>query len=148
MSFIIFIVHHLKPLPVENKYLHAQTTSVILSAYFKVYNTLGCGFLEKVYQHAMCIEFRKRGIPCIPSTNVCVYYEGEEVGHYVTDIIVDNVVIVELKAAEGLREEHEAQLTNYLKATDIEVGLLLNFGKHPEYKRKIFSKEYKNHRNG
>ncbi len=132
----------------ENSYLHSKITGAILSAYFKVYNTLGYGFLEKVYQNAMRIELRKSGMECIAGSNIWVYYEDEEVGYYVADLIIDRSVIVELKAAESLREEHEAQLTNYLKATDIEVGLLLNFGKRPEYKRKVFSREYKTHRPG
>lgn len=130
----------------ESNLIHSRTTAAIISAYYKVFNTLGYGFLEKVYQNAMKIELRKMGLYAVPNTNVIVYYDGEEVGHYVTDLIVENLVIVELKASESLREEHEAQLTNYLKATDIEVGLLLNFGQHPEVKRKVFTKEYKKHR--
>jgi GxxExxY protein len=133
---------------VENSYLHSKITGAILSAYFKVYNTLGYGFLERVYQNAMKIEFRKLGMECIAGTNIWVYYEDEQVGYYVADLIIEKSVIIELKAAESLKEEHEAQLINYLRATDIEVGLLLNFGKRPEYKRKVFSKEYKTHHPG
>jgi GxxExxY protein len=74
-----------------------------------------------------------------------VYYDEKPVGDYYADIIVNDLVIIELKAAENLCEEHENQLVNYLKATDIEVGILLNFGKEPQFKRKVFSSEYKNH---
>ena len=130
----------------ETKYLHSDITSDILKAFFKVYNTLGYGFLEKVYQNAMCIELRKMGYECIPNSGVHVYYEDEEVGYYSSDLVINKIVIAELKAKEALREEHEAQLTNYLKATDIEVGMLLNFGMRPEYKRKVFSAEFKSHR--
>lgn len=82
---------------------------------------------------------------CNSQVQIKVYYEEYEVGFYVADIIVNDCVIIEVKAAESLCEEHEAQLTNYLRATDIEVGILLNFGKNAEFKRKVFSKEFKNH---
>ncbi len=127
----------------ETKYLHSDITSDILKAFFKVYNALGYGFLEKVYQNAMCIELRKMGYECVANFGIKVYFENEEVGYYSSDIVVNKIVIAELKAKEALREEHEAQLTNYLKATDIEVGMLLNFGPRPEYKRKVFSAQYK-----
>jgi len=128
-----------------NNYLHSELTSLIIQCFYRVYNTLGYGFLEKVYENAMLIELRHRGLSCLPQVSVDVYYGESRVGFYVADIIVENCVIIELKAAETLCEEHEAKLTNYLRATDIEVGILLNFGKKPELKRKIFSTEYKNH---
>ena len=117
--------------------LHSEITEKIIKAFFKVYNTLGYGFLEKVYENALIIELKKIGFHISQQYNIKVYYDGKIVGDYFADIIVDNNVIVELKAAEGLREEHQTQLINYLKATDKEVGLLLNFGKIPEFKRAI-----------
>jgi GxxExxY protein len=106
-----------------------------------VYNSLGYRFLERVYEGAMFIELKNRGFYVKRQSQVDVYYEGSQVGSYFADLIVEDSVIVELKAAEGMREEHEAQLINYLKATEIEVGMLLNFGKRPEVRRKIFSND-------
>ena len=126
-----------------NKYLHSDLTDRIIKAYYNVYNKLGYGFLEKVYESSMMIELDKFGLDCEKQKPIDVYYDDKKVGEYFADIIVNKKVIIELKASENLCEEHECQLTNYLKATDIEVGLLLNFGKKPELKRKVFSKEFK-----
>ena len=130
----------------KEKYLHSELTGKILKAYYKVYNKLGYGFLEKVYENAMCIELRKQGFMVQQQQPINVYYEEEEVGEYFADILVNETVILELKAADKLAYEHECQLVNYLKATDIEVGLLLNFGTKPEQKRKVFTNEKKQHR--
>lgn len=119
--------------------LHGEITDKTIKAFYKVNNTLGFGFLEKVYENAMAIELCKMGCTVFKQRNIKVYYEREEIGGYYADLLVDDLVIVELKAAESLSKEHEAQLTNYLKATSIEVGLLLNFGKKAEFKRKIFT---------
>ncbi|MCF8459736.1 MAG: GxxExxY protein [Flavobacteriales bacterium] len=119
--------------------LHSEITGTILECFFKVYNSLGYGFLEKVYERALVIELRHSGLECSVQYPIKVYYEGEIVGDYFADIMVEGKVIVELKAADVLCEEHEFQLINYLKATDVEVGLLLNFGTKPQYKRKVFS---------
>jgi GxxExxY protein len=124
--------------------LYQDTTEKIIKAFYKVNNTLGYGFLEKVYENAMAIELRKMGFKVLQQANIKVYYENEEVGDYYADLLVENQVIVELKAAESLGKDHEAQLINYLKATRIEVGLLLNFGKKAEFKRKVFSNKRKN----
>jgi len=117
---------------------HKELTEKIINIFYRVYNTLGYGFLEKVYENAMMIEFKREGIPAVFQSPIRVFYEGEAIGEYYADILVDNKVIVEIKAAKQLVEENEAQLLNYLKATDIEVGLLLNFGPKPEVKRKAF----------
>ena len=118
-------------------------TRQILRAYYNVYNTLGYGFLEKVYENAMVLELNELGLHGRRQVPIKVYYAAEQVGDYFADIIVEDVVILELKAAEALCEEHELQLVNYLRATKIEYGLLLNFGKKPEIKRKIFENKYK-----
>ena len=123
--------------------LHSEITDKIIKAFYKVYNELGYGFLEKVYENAMVIELRKFGFKVIKQKNIKVYYDNEEVGEYFADILVNNIIIIELKSAENLCEEHEAQLINYLKATEIEVGLLINFGKKPEFCRKIFTNDQK-----
>jgi GxxExxY protein len=117
---------------------HADITELIIKAFYTVYNALGYGFLEKVYRSALAIELRKLGLEVIPEARIAVHYDGEVVGEYFADLMVAGVVIVELKASKNLQDEHEAQLLNYLKATDCEVGLLLNFGPKPEIKRKAF----------
>lgn len=119
--------------------LHGELTSKIIRAFFRINDKLGYGFLEKVYENAMLVELRDNGLQVEKQKNIKVYYKGYEVGDYYADLIVNNLVIVELKATETLSEEHEAQLINYLRSTRIEVGLLLNFGKKAEFKRKIFT---------
>ncbi len=122
-----------------DNYKHTEITEKIIKAFFNVYNKLGFGFLEKVYENALMIELRKFDLNPQRQFPIKVLFDDIEVGNYFADIIVNEVVIIELKAAEGLVEEHENQLVNYLKATEIEVGLLLNFGKTPQFKRKVFS---------
>ncbi|MDP8227337.1 MAG: GxxExxY protein [Candidatus Celaenobacter polaris] len=121
------------------KYINSELTEDIISCFYKVYNTLGYGFLEKVYENAMKIELEKKGFSIESQKSIQVIYTGEIVGKYFADIIVNNMIILEIKANDVLVEENEIQLINYLKATNLEVGLLLNFGKKPEIKRKIFS---------
>ncbi|MCF8463672.1 MAG: GxxExxY protein [Flavobacteriales bacterium] len=123
--------------------LHTEITGKILEAFFNVYHEMGYGFLEKVYENAMLVELDELGLVCRSQQPISVFYKGKNVGEYFADILVENKVIVELKAVEAIRDEHEAQLINYLRATNIEVGLLINFGKKPEYKRKVFSNNRK-----
>lgn len=123
----------------SDNYKHSGITEKIIKAFFVVYNTLGYRFLEKVYQNAMFIELMSMDLFVQRQKQIKVYYEGKEVGEYFADLLVEDCVMVELKAAESLCEEHEFQLINYLKATEIEVGLLLNFGKRSEVQRKVFS---------
>lgn len=123
--------------------LHKEITEKIIKAYYKVYNTLGYGFLEKVYENAMAIELRKMGLEVKCQYPITVYYESEIVGEYFADLIVNDIVVIVLKASKSLLEEHECQLINYLKATKIELGLVLNFGKEAEYKRKVFMNKFK-----
>jgi GxxExxY protein len=123
----------------SDNYKHSEITDKIIRAYYNVCNSLGFGFLEKVYENAMHIELKSMGLLVERQRKIKVYYEGTEVGEYFADLAVTECVIIELKAAESICEEHEFQLINYLKATEMEVGLLLNFGKKPEIKRKVFS---------
>ncbi|MBE9576612.1 GxxExxY protein [Flavobacterium proteolyticum] len=127
--------------------LHQDLTSLILKTFYEVYNELGYGFLEKVYQNALLIELRKNGLEATPNKKIKVYYKGENVGDYYVDIIVNDTIILELKAADYIVEEFENQLLNYLKGTDCEIGLLLNFGKKPEFRRKIYENKRKNRKN-
>jgi GxxExxY protein len=125
------------------QYLHQDLTDKIIKAFYNVYNNLGYGFQEKVYENSMMIELKSMGLFCIKQKAISVYYKGFIVGEYFADIIVENKVIIELKAAEGIVDAQQAQLLNYLRATEIEVGLLLNFGKTPQIKRQIFENKYK-----
>jgi GxxExxY protein len=126
--------------------LHADVTDGIIKAFYKVYNSLGYGFLERVYENALLIELTSSGFQAVQQLPIQVFYEQQLVGEYFADILVNDLVILELKAAENIRDEHIAQLTNYLKATGKEVGLLLNFGVKPEFKRIVFSNSFKNPR--
>ena len=123
--------------------LHQEVTGKIIRAFYTVYNTLGYGFLEKVYENALAHELAKQGLEARQQVPVRVYYDGLSVGEYWADMVVEGCVIVELKAAESLRPEHAAQLVNYLKATEMEVGLLFNFGPKPEFTRKLFTNDRK-----
>lgn len=117
---------------------YKELTDKIIKIFYKVYNKLGYGFLERIYENAMMIEFKRESIPAVSQSAIKVFYEDEIIGEYFADILVDDKVIVEIKAAKNIVVENEAQLLNYLKATNIEVGLLLNFGPKPEVKRKVF----------
>jgi GxxExxY protein len=130
----------------NTNYLHSDLTSIIIKAFYNVYNTLGYGFLEKVYENSMMIELKKQGLECKRQHPIEVFYENENVGDYFADILVENKVIVELKASKKIIPKYEAQLVNYLRATNIEVGLLLNFGKKAKLKRRVLTEDYKNHK--
>jgi GxxExxY protein len=119
-------------------YKHQELTEKIIKAAQNVHNTLGYGFLEKVYHNAMVLELRKMGLEVAPEKPILVYYDGQIVGEYFADVVVADKVILEIRAVQVLNAAYEAQLVNYLKATNIDVGLLLNFGKSLEVKRKIF----------
>jgi GxxExxY protein len=118
--------------------LHKEITDRILKAFYNVYNKMGFGFSEKVYENSMYIELKKLGLKPVRQKRIDVYYDGQHVGEYYADILVNECVILELKAATGIIAEHEAQLLNYLRATDAEVGFLLNFGEKPQFRRMVF----------
>jgi len=127
----------------ENEILEKELTGKIIKAFYNVYNTLGNGFLEKVYERAMIIELNKFGLKSERQKPINVLYDGEDVGEYFADILVEKKVIVELKAIEKILKSHETQLYNYIKATNIEVGLLLNFGEEAKFKRMVFENKFK-----
>lgn len=118
--------------------LHKQLSGEILKTFYDVYNELGYGFLERVYQNAMYLELKARGFEVEAQKKIAVNYKGIEVGDYYADLIVNDTIILELKASAYIVDEFEYQLLNYLKATRCEVGLLLNFGREPEFVRKVF----------
>jgi len=119
-------------------YKHQELTQRIIKAAQNVHNALGYGFLEKVYHNALVLELRKMGLGVASEKPISVCYDGQIIGEYFADIVVAERVILEVKAVQAVNPAHEAQLVNYLKATNIDVGLLLNFGKSLEVKRKIF----------
>lgn len=123
--------------------INKDVTDKVLRAFYNVYNELGFGFAEKVYENSLLVELKSMGINCANQVPVKVYYKGEHVGLYFADIIVSERVILEIKAAANIAPEHEAQLFNYLKATDIETGLVLNFGAQPQFRRKVFGNSLK-----
>ena len=120
---------------------HQEITQAIIGAAFKVHNTLGNGFLEKVCENALAVELKQADLDVVQQRPIKVYYGDVHVGDYVADLVVEGKVIVETKAGRTLDPAHEAQLINYLKATGIEVGLLLNFGDRVAHKRKIFDRQ-------
>lgn len=125
---------------------HKDVTETILHAFYKiVYPQLGYGFLEKVYENAMAVALTSMGLKVEPQVEILVYFQNQVVGEYFADLVVNEAVIVELKAASRLSPEHEAQLLNYLRATPYEVGLLLNFGPKPDFKRKAYDNYRKTH---
>jgi GxxExxY protein len=124
-------------------YKHSDLTEQIIGAFYAVYSALGYGFLEKVYVKALMIELKNRGMDPCDELPIHVYYAGQLVGEYFADIVVNDLVILEIKATKGVASEHEAQLLNYLKATPYEVGLILNFGPKPETKRRSFDNSRK-----
>lgn len=121
-----------------------ELTEVIIGAFYDVYNALGYGFLERVYENALKHELKKRGLRVESQKPIKVYYDGVIVGEYFADLFVEDSVLLELKSAEKIRMEHEMQLFHYLKAMKIELGLLLNFGPKPEIKRKLWTNQKNN----
>jgi GxxExxY protein len=123
--------------------LHEELTDIIIKTFYEVYNELGYGFLERVYQNSLYLELKSKGLKVEAQKKIEVYYKGIEVGQYYADLIVEDLIILELKAADCIVKEFENQILNYLKGTNCEVGLLLNFGVKPEFKRKIFENNRK-----
>jgi len=128
----------------ENDVLIPQELiDIILTQFYRIYNDLGYGFLERVYQNALYFALVEQGLKCEAEKPIKVFHDGHVVGDYRADLLVENCVILELKACEELNTAHEAQLINYLKATEIEVGYLLNFGKKAKFSRKVYSNKRK-----
>jgi GxxExxY protein len=122
---------------------HKETTDSILKSFYEVYNELGDGFLESVYENALYIVLTEHGLHVERQKDISVFFRGNRIGDFKADLIVDEKVLIELKAVRTLDHAHEAQLINYLKAANIEVGLLLNFGRKPEFKRFIYNNKRK-----
>ena len=127
----------------NNELIPQELVDIVLKQFYRVYNDLGYGFLERVYQNALYFALVEQGLKCETEKPIKVYHDGHVVGDYRADILVEDCVILELKACEELNPAHETQLINYLKATEIEVGYLLNFGKKAKFSRKVFSNKRK-----
>jgi GxxExxY protein len=116
---------------------HGLITDQILGVFYDVYNELGFGFLESVYHRSLVLALESAGLKVCSRVAIPVWFRGHQVGSFEADLMVEDCVLLELKAARSLDSSHHAQLMNYLRATEIEVGLLLNFGERPEFKRVI-----------
>jgi GxxExxY protein len=125
---------------------YEETTENIIGVFYEVYNELGNGFLESVYEQAMTIALSEAGLQVVRQSPITVHFRGQVVGDFRADLLVNNQVIVELKAVRAIERAFEAQLMNYLRATNIEVGLLMNFGPKPEFKRFIYDNDRKSRR--
>jgi GxxExxY protein len=122
---------------------HKELTETIIGVFYEVYNELGHGFLESVYERAFDVALKAKDLEVLRQIDVPVWFRGQKVGDFVADILVNKCVLLELKAARTLDTAHEAQLLNYLRATEIEVGLLFNFGIKPEFRRLVFENSRK-----
>ncbi|MBX9583073.1 MAG: GxxExxY protein [Gemmataceae bacterium] len=130
----------------DEEFLHARLTETVIGVYYDVYNELGYGFLESVYHNAMVLALRQKGLTVGSKVPVPVWFRGQLVGDFEVDVLVEDAVLLELKSARALDSAHEAQTLNYLRATPVEVGLLMNFGPKPQFKRFAFSNARKRHR--
>ena len=119
--------------------LYPEVSEQIIKSFYHVYNALGYGFLEKVYENSLRNSLRKSGIEVAQQLPISVHFEEEVVGEYFADLVVGGAILVEIKVAQAIASEHEAQLLNYLKATGYQVGLVLNFGPRAEFRRKAFT---------
>ena len=124
-------------------FTHQELTGKIIKVFYAVYNELGYGFLEAVYEKAFVLALREEGLSVETQVEIKVWFRGQEIGTFFADVLVNGVVLLELKAARALDSSHEAQTLNYLRATDIEIALLFNFGPKPEFKRLSFDNRRK-----
>lgn len=125
---------------------HQELTEKIIGVFYEVYNELGPGFLESVYEQSMAIALSEAGLQVVRQAPITVQFRGQMVGDFRADLLMNNQVIVELKAVRTIERIFEAQLMNYLRATNLEIGLLMNFGPKPEFKRFIYHNERKGHK--
>jgi GxxExxY protein len=127
----------------NEQFRHFELTERIIGVFYDVYNELGHGFLEKVYENSLALALRSAGLQVLQQVGIPVHFRGALVGDFDADLLVEEAVILELKSSRAIEQAHISQLLNYLKATDIEVGLLLNFGPKPEFKRLVFGNDRK-----
>jgi GxxExxY protein len=140
LNSLDLLVMHSSPIGLK----HSELTDKIIGVFYDVYNELGHGFLESTCAESLRIALEDSGLSVAREVPVPVWFRGRKVGQYYADLIVGGVVLVELKAARALESAHEAQLLHYLRATEVEVGLLLNFGVRPQFRRLLFDNDRKN----
>jgi len=132
------------PAPADQReYKYSELTEQVIGAYYEVYNELGFGFFENVYEGAMAVALKSKGLDLQRQVAIPVWFRGQKIGVYEADLVINGCVIIELKACRTLEPAHEAQLLHYLRSTAIEVGLLLNFGPKPQVRRLAFGNERK-----
>ena len=134
---------HSQPKIMNEELKYRALTDKIIGTFYDVYNELGAGFLESVYENSLVIALRENSFEVKQQISIPVWFRGQSVGDFVADLLVENKVILELKAVRTIDESHRAQLLNYLRATKIEVGLLLNFGQSAEFRRTAFDNQRK-----
>lgn len=122
---------------------HSELSEKIIGIFYQVHTELGFGFSEKIYQKVFCMALRDAGLEVDEQVPINVFYHGQVVGEFFADVVVNHLILLELKSAGAILEEHEAQLLNYLKATEIEVGFVMNFGKSASYRRKVLDNDRK-----
>ncbi|HMF89545.1 MAG TPA: GxxExxY protein [Candidatus Angelobacter sp.] len=125
-------------MPIDASYKHSELTDSIIGVFYSVYNELGFGFLESVYRKALKLSLEEKGLRVEAEVPIPVFFRGTNVGDFRADLIVNRLVLLELKTAETIVAAHEAQLLNYLRATTLELGLILNFGPKPQVRRLLF----------
>jgi len=128
---------------IRSEYMHSDLTDNIIGTFYEVYNELGFGFLESVYEEAMTMALQAKSMDAQRQVAIPVWFRGQKIGFYEADLVINDCVLVELKACKVLDSAHEAQLLHYLRATEIEIGLLLNFGPKPQIRRLAFDNQRK-----
>jgi len=131
---------------VGRTYKHSKLTDLIIGVFYEVYNELGFGFLESVYRNALQLALIEKQLVVMPEKAISVYFRGNKVGDFRADLVVNDLVLLELKTAEAIAIAHEAQLLNYLRSTTMEIGLILNFGPKPQVRRLLFDNDRKQSR--
>lgn len=129
----------------DASFLHSDATDMSIGAFYRVYNRMGYGFLESVYRNALTRELTKAGVPFEREVPIDIWYDGERIGHFKADFLVDGRVVLEVKATQALIDADRSQLLNYLRGSKVEVGLLLHFGPKPRVERTIYTNERKTH---
>jgi len=127
----------------EHRYEHSGLTELVIGVFYEVYRELGQGFLEKIYEEAMLIALRAKGLEVRQQVQVPVWFRGIKIGAYEADLVVSGILLLELKACRALDSSHEAQVLNYLRSTELEIGLLMNFGPRPQVRRFVFQNDRK-----
>jgi GxxExxY protein len=128
---------------IDSKYKHSELTDLIIAVFYEVYNELGFGFLESVYRKSLCLALLQKGVSVEQEVPVAVFFRGQNVGDFRADLVVNRTILLELKTAEQIIAAHASQVLNYLRSTDLELGLILNFGPKPQVRRLLLDNSRK-----